>query len=142
MTSRQALFTFLPFKSFFTFKTIRMSPGTSSVPSTFNVWVAGRNYNAFAALERNLVTLVVGDLSLTLQANQNHEAVQLGIVQRHRLIEIINGCGEVEGTVPCLHPGSSAEYSAGDSLAARYSRCTRQPPWCGAGDSCRPCPCA
>ena len=47
------------------------------VPSTFNVWVAGRNYDALAALQRNLVTLVVGNLSLTLQANQNHEAVQL-----------------------------------------------------------------
>ena len=38
---------------------------------------AGWHYDALAALERNLVTLVVGNLSLTLQANQNHEAIQL-----------------------------------------------------------------
>ena len=38
---------------------------------------AGWHYDTLAALQGNLITLVVGNLSFTLQANQNHEAVQL-----------------------------------------------------------------
>lgn len=67
MTSRQALFTFLPLKNL------------QELQGSFYFQCLGRgwNYDALAALERNLVTLVVGNLSLTLQANQNHEAIQL-----------------------------------------------------------------
>ena len=51
----------------FTFYLLKPDPGTWVVLHCFNVLVPlGRNNDAFAALERNLVTLVVGNLSLTL----------------------------------------------------------------------------
>ena len=73
MTSRQALFTF------FTFLPLKLYVCLQELQGSFYLQClgAGRNNDALAALERNLVTLVVGNLSLTLQANQNHEAVQL-----------------------------------------------------------------
>ena len=70
MISRQALFTFLPLNLYVCLQELQGS-------FYFQCLGRGRNYDALAALERNLVTLVVGNLSLTLQANQNHEAVQL-----------------------------------------------------------------
>jgi len=72
MTSRQALLPFYPF-TFLPLKNLQELQGSFYLQCLG----AGRNYDALAALERNLVTLVVGNLSLTLQANQNHEAVQL-----------------------------------------------------------------
>ena len=75
MSSACFLFTFLLFY-FFTFKLyvcLQELQGSFYLQSLGR----GRNYDTFAALERNLVTLVVGNLSLTLQANQNHEADQL-----------------------------------------------------------------
>ena len=75
MTSRQALFTFLPFY-FFTFK---LYISFQELQRSFYLQSlgAGRHYDALAAMERNLITFVVGYLSLALQTNQNHEAVQL-----------------------------------------------------------------
>lgn len=70
MTSRQALFTFLPLNLYVCLQELQGSFYLQCLG-------AGWNNDAFAALKRNLVTLVVGNLSLTLQANQNHEAVQL-----------------------------------------------------------------
>lgn len=70
MTSHQALITLLPL---FLYVCLEEFQGSFYLQSLGRGW----NYDALAALERNLVTLVVGNLSLTLQANQNHEAVQL-----------------------------------------------------------------
>ena len=70
MTSRQALFTLLPLNLYVCLQELQGSFYLQRLG-------AGWHYDALAALERNLVTLVVGNLSLTLQANQNHEAVQL-----------------------------------------------------------------
>ena len=70
MIFRQALFTFLP---------LHLYVYLQELEGSFYLQCLGRgrNYDALATLERNLVTLVVGNLSLNLQANQNHEAVQL-----------------------------------------------------------------
>ena len=69
MTSRQALFTFLLLNLYVCLQELQGSFYLQCLGS-------GWNYDALAALERNFVTLVVGNLSLTLQTNQNHEAVQ------------------------------------------------------------------
>ena len=60
MTSRQALFTFLPFY-FFTFK---LYVSFQELQRSFYLQSLGRSRNndAFAAMERNLITLVVGYL--------------------------------------------------------------------------------
>ena len=70
MTSRQALFTFLLLNLYVCLQELQGSFYLQCLGR-------GRNNDALAALERNLVPLVGGNLSLTLQANQNHEAVQL-----------------------------------------------------------------
>ena len=70
MTSRQALFTFLPLSLYVCLQELQGSFYLQRLG-------AGWHYDALAALQGNLVTLVVGNLSLTLQANQNHKAVQL-----------------------------------------------------------------
>ena len=78
MTSRQALFTFLPFY-FFTFKkSFKLYVCFQELQRSFYLQRlgAGWHYDAFAALERNLITLVVGYLCLALQTNQNHETIQ------------------------------------------------------------------
>ena len=64
MTSRQALFTFLPFY-FFTFKkSFKLYVSFQELQRSFYLQSLGRSRNndAFAAMERNLITLVVGYL--------------------------------------------------------------------------------
>ena len=70
MTSRQALFTFLPLKLYVCLEELQGSFYLQCLGR-------GRNYDALAALQGDGVALVVGDGGLALQADENHETVEL-----------------------------------------------------------------
>lgn len=70
MTSRQALFTFLPLKLYVCLEELQCSIYLQRLGG-------GWNHDAFAALQGDGIALVVGDGGLALQADENHETVEL-----------------------------------------------------------------